>query len=118
EVVASRAALGVVVLAVFLGAPWVFPSRVGFMEQIVLSAMVAVSLVILTGWAGQISLGQFGIVGVGAVVGGKLAAEYNLDFFLVIVLGALAGAVAAVLIGLPALRIRGLYLAVTTMAFA
>jgi branched-chain amino acid transport system permease protein len=77
---------------------------------------VAVSLVILSGWGGQISLGQFGLVGVGAAVAGRLAVSWNADFFLVLVAAAVAGAVAAVLIGLPALRLPGLYLAVTTLA--
>lgn len=119
EVVMARATLAVVVLVVVLGAPFVVDeSEIGVLNLTVISAIVAVSLVVLTGWAGQISLGQFGIVGVGAVLGGKLAAAHNLDFFLIVLLGMAAGAAAAILIGLPALRIRGLYLAVTTLAFA
>jgi branched-chain amino acid transport system permease protein len=77
---------------------------------------VAVSLVMLAGWAGQISLGQFAIVGIGAALGGKFAAAHNVDFFAAIAIGVLAGAAAALLIGLPALRLPGLYLAVTTLA--
>ncbi len=80
--------------------------------------MVAVSLVVLTGWAGQISLGQFGLVGVGAAVAGGLAFNHNADFFVAVLAGILAGVIAAVLVGLPAVRIQGLYLAVTTLAFA
>ncbi len=79
--------------------------------------IVAVSLVVLTGWAGQISLGQFGLVGIGAAVSGGLIADHNIDFFVACFLGIAAGALAAVLIGLPAIRIQGLYLAVTTLAF-
>jgi branched-chain amino acid transport system permease protein len=79
---------------------------------------VAVSLVILTGWAGQISLGQWGFAGIGAMVAGGLAAHLQSDFFLTLLAAGAAGAVASVLIGLPALRIQGLYLAVTTLAFA
>lgn len=79
--------------------------------------IVAVSLVILTGWAGQISLGQFGLVGAGAAAAGGLIADHNIDFFAALAIGIGAGAVAAVVIGLPALRIQGLYLAVTTLAF-
>jgi branched-chain amino acid transport system permease protein len=80
--------------------------------------MVAVSLVILTGWGGHISLGQFGIVGVGAIVGGNLLARGHQDLFVALTAAGLAGALAALLVGLPALRIRGLFLAVTTLAFA
>jgi branched-chain amino acid transport system permease protein len=81
-------------------------------------AMVGVSLVILTGWGGHISLGQFGIVGVGAVVGGHLIAKSNTDLFFALIAAGAAGAVVALIVGLPALRIQGLFLAVTTLAFA
>ncbi|MEY2475661.1 MAG: hypothetical protein QOG87_976, partial [Actinomycetota bacterium] len=81
-------------------------------------AMVGVSLVVLTGWGGNISLGQFGIVGVGAIVAGNLVAKTELDLFLALLLAGLAGAAVALIVGLPALRISGLFLAVTTLAFA
>jgi branched-chain amino acid transport system permease protein len=114
-----RAGAFVVVGALLLAFPHIVgEANYGFAQIAVISGIVAVSLVILTGWAGQISLGQFGIVGVGAAIGGRLAAEHNLDMFLVLLAGALAGAVVAILVGLPALRIQGLYLAVTTFAFA
>ncbi len=87
-------------------------------SAVVIYGIVAVSLVILTGWAGQISLGQWGLAAVGAGLAGNLAARHNMDFFLTLVISGLAGALVAVVIGLPALRIRGLYLAVTTLGFA
>jgi len=101
----------------------VFPFFIGAEEsglavELVVFAMVGVSLVILTGWSGQISLGQFALTGVGALVGGGLAANYNYDFFLVLLIAGAAGAAAALVIGLPALRIQGLLLAVTTLSFA
>ena len=49
---------------------------------------------ILTGWAGQISLGQWGLAGVGAAVAGNLAARCNADFFVTLLAAGLAGAVA------------------------
>jgi branched-chain amino acid transport system permease protein len=79
--------------------------------------IVAVSLVVLTGWAGQISLGQFGLVGAGALASGGLIANHNIDFFVALAIGIGAGVLVAVVIGLPAVRIQGLYLAVTTLAF-
>ena len=85
---------------------------------IALYAIIAVSLVILTGWAGQISLGQFAFVGVGASVTASLLVHAGADLWVCLILSALAGALAAVLIGIPALRIQGLFLAVTTLAFA
>ncbi len=81
-------------------------------------AMVGVSLVVLTGWAGQISLGQFGIAGVAGLVSGNLVAHWNVDFFVVIAVAGAVGGGVALIVGLPALRIRGLFLAVTTMGLA
>src|SRR5207247_695663 len=80
-------------------------------------AIVTVSLVILTGWAGQVSLGQWGLGAVGALVAGGLAAHMHADFFLSLAAAGLAGAAASLVIGLPGLRIQGLYLAVTTLSF-
>ena len=80
--------------------------------------LAALSLVVLSGWTGTTSLGQFALVGVGAVVAGDLMMRFNLDFFLSMALAGAAGALAAVVLGLPALRVRGQYLAVTTLAFA
>ncbi len=80
--------------------------------------MVGVSLVVLTGWGGNVSLGQFGIVGVGAMVAGNLIASADMDLLFVLALSGAAGAAVALLIGLPALRIGSLLLATPTIAFA
>ena len=87
---------------------------------ILIYAMVGVSLVILTGWSGNISLGQWAIVGLGALFAQRLASSSNPpDFFIILLLSGLLGAAASLVIGLPALRIRNqLFLAVTTLAFA
>jgi branched-chain amino acid transport system permease protein len=81
-------------------------------------SIVGLSLVVLTGWAGQISLGQMAFVGVGAAVSAKCTSTWNVDLTLSLVIGGVAGAAAAIVVGLPALRLRGLYLAVTTLVFA
>jgi ABC-type branched-subunit amino acid transport system ATPase component/ABC-type branched-subunit amino acid transport system permease subunit len=80
--------------------------------------MAALSLVVLTGWSGTVSLGQMATVGIGAIVAGDLVAHLDLDLFQALIGAGAAGGVASLLLGLPALRVRGLYLAVTTMAFA
>jgi branched-chain amino acid transport system permease protein len=118
QVVTGRIVLAVFVAALALGIPLLGDNIAARLNIIVIYAIVGVSLVILTGWAGQISLGQFAFTGVGAAVAGGLAANHHTDFFLTLLLAGLAGAVAAVLIGLPAVRIQGLFLAVTTLAFA
>ncbi|HVM41495.1 MAG TPA: ABC transporter permease [Acidimicrobiia bacterium] len=81
-------------------------------------AIVAVSLVVLTGWGGNISLGQFAMAGVGGLVTGNLAVNFNVDMFVILLIAGAAGGITALVVGLPALRIRGLFLAVTTLAFA
>jgi branched-chain amino acid transport system permease protein len=117
EVAILRAVLAVVVGGFFLAFPYLIgEAKLGYAQIVVISCIVAVSLVILSGWAGQISLGHFGLVGVGAAVAGRMAVTWNADLFLILIAAALAGALASVLIGLPALRLPGLYLAVTTLA--
>ncbi|HEV7886993.1 MAG TPA: ABC transporter permease [Acidimicrobiales bacterium] len=117
EVQAARVGLLVVAAAIAVSAPYLFQQEVAKLIVLPIFGIVAVSLVVLTGWAGQISLGQFGLVGVGAGVAGGLAAKHNIDFFAALALGVAAGVVAAIIIGLPAVRIQGMYLAVTTLAF-
>lgn len=107
-------------LAIVVAAyPWVMsPSNTSLGSIYAIYGIVGVSLVVLTGWGGQISLGQFGFVAVGAAVGGYTTATLGLPFLFAVVTGSVAAGVAAVVVGLPALRIKGLFLAVTTLAFA
>lgn len=81
-------------------------------------AVIGLSLVVLSGWAGQISLGQMAFVAIGAAVSAKCTITWNVDITLALLAGGAAGAAAALVVGLPALRLRGLYLAVTTLVFA
>jgi branched-chain amino acid transport system permease protein len=118
EVNAARAALYALFVLVAIGAPFVVHAAdLPNLALLPLYGIVAVSLVVLTGWAGQISLGQFGLVGAGAAAAGGLVANHNIDFFAALAIGIAAGVFAAIVIGLPAVRIQGLYLAVTTLAF-
>ncbi len=88
----------------------------------VLAGMLALSLNIITGYAGPVSLGQVAFLGMGAFTTGLVATKLHLPLtlaFLVAVVGSTAvGALAALVVGLPALRLRGLYLALSTFAFA
>lgn len=78
--------------------------------------LVGLSMTLLVGWAGQVSLGQFALVGVGSFTAARIGEGLPLPL-LVIVVG-LVGAGVAVVVGLPAVRIQGLFLAVSTLAFA
>ncbi|HJR26270.1 MAG TPA: ABC transporter permease [Acidimicrobiales bacterium] len=119
EVRVAKGVLAVIGVLVVVFVPLTMtPSTVTTLTFAAVWGLVAVSLVVLTGWGGNISLGQFGIVGISSMVAGNLLTRWNVDLFVSIVASMAAGAVVAILIGLPALRIRGLYLAVTTIAFA
>ncbi len=119
EVRYGRIALLVVLAGLAIGVPIALsPSRQNLMAVLVIFGLIGVSLLVLTGWAGQISLGQMAIVGIGGAVAGSLSADHGWDFVVTLVAAALAGALAAGVLGLPALRIRGLFLAVTTLGFA
>jgi len=80
-------------------------------------AIVGVALTVLMGYSGQISLGHWGLAGVGAFTAGNALTRWDLPFVVVVPLVILVGMVVSLLVGLPALRIRGLYLAVVTLAF-
>jgi branched-chain amino acid transport system permease protein len=119
EVRWARRGLAAVAAVVLVVVPLTLsPSTVTTLSFALVWGLVAMSLVVLTGWGGSISLGQFGIVGIGAMAASNLLTRWNVDLFLAMALSMLVGALVAVAIGLPALRIRGLYLAVTTIAFA
>jgi len=119
EVRWTKRAVLCVVGAVLVFLPGTWPGSSQYLAAIaIVWAMAAVSLVILTGWGGHISLGQFAIVGVGALVAGNLIQRWNVDLFLVLLVSGAAGALISLVVGLPALRIKGLFLAVTTLAFA
>lgn len=79
---------------------------------------VALTLVVLTGWAGQISLAQFSFVGVGAFTAGHLGGAHGGGFLVAALLGALVAIPLGVVVGVPSLRLSGLFLALATMAFA
>jgi len=87
-------------------------------SAVVVFAIVGISIIMLTGWAGQVSLGQMAFVGFGAAVGALATREWHVDLSLALLVAGCAGAIVAVIVGLPALRVRGLFLAVTTLAFA
>jgi len=113
-----RVAVAAVVLVALVLPAWLSVSQLNLVGTVALVyAAVGVSLVVLTGWSGQLSLGQFAIAGVGAVVAANLL-DNRVDLLLVLPAAAAGGAVAALVIGLPALRIKGLFLGVTTLALA
>jgi branched-chain amino acid transport system permease protein len=84
--------------------------------QVLLAAIGSLSLMLLTGFAGQVSLGHAGLLAAGAFTAGILSKEINAPIFVTLPCAAAAGALLGVVFGLPSLRLRGLYLAVSTLA--
>lgn len=98
-------------------------SEIYLLEKIAIAVMLATSLSMVVGFLGELSLGHAGFMCVGAYLGGKAAVilepvmgEIPTLIVAIIVGGAVAG-VCGLIIGLPALRLRGDYLAIVTLAF-
>ena len=112
----ERAAVAVFIamLAVlpFLASPF----QLDLACQVFLAAIGSLSLMLLTGYAGQISLGHAGLMAAGAFTTGILIKEASAPFWFAIPASALIGALLGIVFGLPSLRLRGLYLAVSTLA--
>lgn len=76
----------------------------------------AVGINLLTGYCGQLSLGQASFMAIGAFTTAILAQRYGMPFFIAVPASCCAGAAVGFAVGLPALRFRGIYLAITTLA--
>jgi branched-chain amino acid transport system permease protein len=92
------------------------PFLLDLANQVLLAVVGAVALMLLTGHAGQISLGHAGLLAAGAFTTGILFKEFGAAWWVTLPSSALVGALLGVLFGLPSLRLRGLYLAVSTLA--
>jgi ABC-type branched-subunit amino acid transport system ATPase component/branched-subunit amino acid ABC-type transport system permease component len=95
-----------------------FKSNQFLLVLVLVYALIGVSLTMLVGWAGQVSLGQFALVGIGAYLTARWAGDSGWSMVVLLVVAGLVGAVVMIVIGLPALRVRGLALAVTTLGLA
>ena len=71
---------------------------------------------LLTAYAGQVSLGHAGLIAAGAFTAGILFREFAAPFWVTLPAAAAVGALLGVIFGLPSLRLRGLYLAISTLA--
>ncbi|HEV8109284.1 MAG TPA: branched-chain amino acid ABC transporter permease [Burkholderiales bacterium] len=108
-------------LALFLLALCVYPFLAGPLwldlgNQVFLGSIGAVALMLLTGYAGQISLGHAGLLAAGAFTTGILFKEFGATPWVTLPASAAVGALLGLIFGLPSLRLRGLYLAVSTLA--
>ena len=102
---------------VLLAAPWWASEYVmSQLHFILIYSIVGFGLMMLTGFTGQISLGHAAFLAVGAYTEALMQAA-GVPFFVSITCAALFAAAAGVIIGLPALRLKGIYLAIATIAF-
>src|SRR4029079_8848878 len=104
------------VLAALVVLPFALsPFLLDLANQVLLAAIGALALMLLTGFAGLISLGTAGLLGAGAYTVGILVREISAPFWVTLPAAALLGAFLGLLFGLPSLRLRGLYLAISTL---
>ncbi len=112
----ERVALSLFIV-VLLGFPLIAsPFQLDLACQVFLACVGSMSLMLLTGYAGLISLGHAGLMAAGAFTVGILFRETNAPFWITLPAAALVGGVLGIVFGLPSLRLRGLYLAVSTLA--
>ena len=110
-----------------LGAIGALPgTTLALLEQSVIAIVLAVSLNMVVGFLGELSLGHAGFMCIGAYLGGKVAALLAttalggtniLTVIIALIVGGLCAGICGFIVGLPALRLRGDYLAIVTLAF-
>jgi branched-chain amino acid transport system permease protein len=92
------------------------PFLLDLASQVCLSLIGALALMLLTGFAGQISLGHAGFIAAGAYVTAILFKELNAPIWVTLPASGLVGAILGIIFGLPSLRLKGVYLALSTLA--
>ena len=108
--------LGLSLVVLFWAPQWGNPYITAVINQIGYTIIALQGLNILTGYTGQISLGQAGFMMVGGYASGLLSIHWNLPIYLSLPLGALITGLIGLLFGLPSLRVKGFYLAMATLA--
>lgn len=106
-------------LAALLLLPWVAPAYITNLGTMVLIGVIgAVGLNLVTGTAGLISLGHAGFLALGAYTTAILSTDHGWGLLPVLLTAGLVPAAVSLLVGIPSLRLKGLYLAITTLAFS
>ncbi|HMG42063.1 MAG TPA: ATP-binding cassette domain-containing protein [Acidimicrobiales bacterium] len=114
-----RPSLVVPLTAVALAVVWVAsPSWVDAVITTAVTAMIVLSLVVVTGLGGQVSLAQYALAGMGAWIAARLVANYGLPFPVAVLAGVVGAVPIGLLVGMPALRARGVNLAIATLGLA
>jgi branched-chain amino acid transport system permease protein len=109
--------LAYLVLAGLLLSPWFTTDFSKFCSLAAIYALMGLSLNVIVGYTGQLSLGHQGFLGLGAMVTANVVAQLNMPMYVGIGLGLAASTAVAIVLGLVALRITGLYLSLITLVF-
>lgn len=124
----SQRVLRILSVAALVAAPFIlssdfdppmdFPWSTWFtvLNLVVIASIGAVAMNLLVGFAGQVSVAHVAFLILGSMVGGQFGEKAGLPFWWVLPISAVAGAIMGLLVGLPGLRVRGLYLFMATMA--
>ena len=114
---APRILVALAIAAVVVGAPFLMQDRSGDFAEAAIFAIIGLSLNVLIGYVGTISLGHQAFVGIGAFTAAYMAGQQGQPFLVGIAAAAILGGVQAALLGGLALRISGLYFALITLSY-
>ena len=114
--ITSRRAAIAGLLVVAIAWPWVLPETTHYYGVLSTCTASPLSVTVLAGWTGQISLGQAAFLGVGTYAGQKMLSN-DVPLVVTIPLVAALGALVSLALGIPSLRLRGVYLTIVTLAF-
>lgn len=108
----------VVVILVLLVPIMLEPFEIGKMNRAIVLGVAVLSINLVVGFAGLLALGHSAFMGVGAFIAASMVQDENWDYWMVIPVVLIVGFLVGVITGLPALRVKGLYLALVTIAMA
>jgi sulfate-transporting ATPase len=97
---------------------WLSPEWIDALNTQLIMGVILLSIIVVTGYAGQLSLAQFAFAGFGALFAGRLAQDHHIPFILALVVGALVTIPLGVVVGLAGVRTRGVNLAIITLGLA
>jgi branched-chain amino acid transport system permease protein len=119
-IVAARIGFGLLAALAVVAVPFVWDGadQLRIESFIGIYAIAGVSMVVLSGWAGHVSLGQLAIVGLGGVAGASMTTLNDQDLVVGLLVGGLTGALVMIVVGVPALRAKGISLGISTLALS
>ncbi len=97
---------------------WCGPGQLLELSTLLALSLVGLSIVVLTGWGGQVTLGQMSFAATGGAVAALALGDWHWDLGLALLVAGGAGGAVATVVGLPTLRFDGVFVAVTTLVFA